>query len=1253
MSSDPKGNTVRLSDEQQSAVDAQNRDILVSAAAGSGKTSVLVERIFRLIAPEGGVDADRLLVVTFTRAAAAQMKERIRRRIDLALSADPDNARLRRQEALLHHAQITTIDAFCSHVIKENFASLDIDPQARIADDGERKLLEKETLEETLERLYDAGEEDFLFCCDYFSAGTSDARVSEYMEALHRTAQGMPDPVRWLTDIMDAAEETEAFETRGYVRYCIADTCRLLESCVAQLSYALKLCAEPDGPSAYADRIEADLELVKAAAKAGRNGDFDALRSAVLSVTFDRLSSVRKTDPVSPILQTAVKTLRDDVKETVAGLKDRYFRRGSADAAKQEAVTTRAIRALASATIAYEEDLRAAKREKNLMDFSDIGHLALQVLAEPVTDEAGRVFYQPTGTAEEYRQRFAEVMIDEYQDSSMLQEVILSAVADRRFMVGDVKQSIYRFRQACPELFTRKLNRYEKKADAKEHRIDLHRNFRSRPQVLDTVNAVFRRLMGEHPGGVVYDADAELVPGDAEKARRGDGYGTASDPYATEVMLCEAPEERDETEAYAVAKRILSLTREPGTDGRQFRFGDIVILMRATSGREDVYRSVLEDAGIPVYVESRTGYYDVYEIRTVLQLLAVLNNPLQDIPFVSLMRSVIGGFDDTELARIRAWDIRTGARGGFFAEITERFALQDDADAGDRDEEDTALASKVRGFLKKLESFREKAVYLPVHTLLETVLDETGFASVCAAMPGGARRSANLEVLLSRAKAFEQTSYRGLSRFVSYIETLRKFEADEGEANVLGEHADVVRIMTIHKSKGLEFPVVFVTGLSTTFNLKDAQRDLLIDTTLGVACADIDIEKRTKASTLKKNAVASVLTAEALGEEMRVLYVAMTRAIDKLILSGTVKDPEKDLSKIASCGEPADGLLSYAARTGARSYLKWLLYALWAHPAFHALLSENGIDAPANAHAAASAPVTFTLLRGEDLLAEELTAKTDTEVRRKKLESDEYRNPALEDILLSRFSFVYPHEAYQNLFTKTTVTELKEALLEEAETGEAHTALQRTRRLFSYTSDRADTVPSFLRGDASEGTRPLTGAAYGLLTHKAMELVWRRAVACGGDTASFAGDTERIRTFLEAEDAAGRLDARGADEVLFSRIAAFMKTPLAARMRQAAAAKKLFPEKPFMLGVSARELDCALPENEILLIQGIIDCYFEEPDGLTVLDYKTDRVRDEEELVTRYKAQLDYYARALTRITERNVKERLIYSFALERVIVL
>ncbi|MBQ6903377.1 MAG: PD-(D/E)XK nuclease family protein, partial [Lachnospiraceae bacterium] len=288
-----------------------------------------------------------------------------------------------------------------------------------------------------------------------------------------------------------------------------------------------------------------------------------------------------------------------------------------------------------------------------------------------------------------------------------------------------------------------------------------------------------------------------------------------------------------------------------------------------------------------------------------------------------------------------------------------------------------------------------------------------------------------------------------------------------------------------------------------------------------------------------------------------------------------------------------------------------------------------------------------------DLLAEEMTAKTDAEARRANLESDEYRNPALEDILLSRFSFVYPHEAYQNLFTKTTVTELKEALLEEAETGEARTALRRTRRLFSYTSDHADTVPSFLREDASEGARPLTGAAYGLLTHKAMELVWRRAVTRGGDTASFADDAERIRAFLEAEDAAGRLDARGADESLFTRIAAFMRTPLAARMRQAAAAGRLFPEKPFMLGVSARELDRALPENEILLIQGIIDCYFEEPDGLTVLDYKTDRVRDEAELVTRYKAQLDYYARALTQITGRNVKERLIYSFALERVIVL
>ena len=1253
MSSDRAENTVRLSGEQQSAVCAENRDILVSAAAGSGKTSVLVERIFRLIAPEDGVDADRLLVVTFTRAAAAQMKQRIRKRIELALSEDPDNTRLRRQEALLHHAQITTIDAFCSHVIRENFAALDIDPQARIADDGERRLLEKETLEETMERLYEAGDEDFLFCCDYFSAGTSDVRVAEYIEALHRAAQGMPDPVRWLNDVSRAGEEPEAFEEREYVRYCIADTCRVLESCISQLSCALSLCAEPDGPSAYADRIETDLEQIEAAAGCAKGSDFDMLRNAVLSVTFDRLSSVRKTDPVSPVLQTAAKTLRDDVKETVNDLKERYFRRGREDAAKQEAKTARALRALALATIAYEDDLLAVKREKNLMDFNDIEHLALRVLATARTDERGRVYYEPTDTAGDYRGRFAEVMIDEYQDSSMLQEVILKAVADRRFMVGDVKQSIYRFRQACPELFTRKMNRYEKTEDAGKRRIDLHRNFRSRTQVLDTVNAVFRRLMGEHPGGVVYDADAELVPGDETKAVRGDGYGTEADPYVTEVMLTEAPEERDETEAFAVAKRILRLTRDAGKDGRQFRFGDIVILMRATGGREDTYRRVLEEAGIPVYVESRTGYYDVYEVRTVLQLLEVLNNPLQDIPFVALMRSVIGGFDDTEIARIRAWDIRTGARGGFFSEITERFAPADQHETEDKDAEDIALTAKVRAFLDLLGSFREKAVYLPVHTLLETVLDETGFAAFCAAMPGGARRSANLEVLLSRAKAFEQTSYRGLSRFVSYIETLRKFEADEGEANVLGEHADVVRIMTIHKSKGLEFPVVFVTGLATGFNLKDAQRDLLIDTTLGISCAEIDIEKRTKASTLKKNAVASRLVSDALGEEMRVLYVAMTRAVDKLILSGTVKDPEKELAKIASCGEPADGLLSYAARTGARNYLKWLLYALWAHPAFGALLSENGIEVPAHRSASDPAPVSFTLLRGEDLLAQEIRAKADAKALRAKLESDDHRNRALEDVLLSRFSFVYPHGAYQNLFTKTTVTELKEALLEEAETGEARTKLQRTRRLFSYTSDRADAVPSFLREEPSGEDRVLRGAARGLLIHKAMELIWRRAVACGGDTDPFALDADRIRAFLEAEQAAGRIDAYGTDRSLADQIAAFMQTPLAARMRQSAAAGRLFTEKPFMLGISARELDSALPENEILLIQGIIDCYFEEPDGLTVLDYKTDRVDNADELMKRYTAQLDYYARALTQITERKVKERIIYSFALDSVIVL
>ena len=786
------------------------------------------------------------------------------------------------------------------------------------------------------------------------------------------------------------------------------------------------------------------------------------------------------------------------------------------------------------------------------------------------------------------------------------------------------------------------------------------------------MNEVFSCLMGKDLGGVAYDADAALYPG----AVFPDPCGAAQDPYRTEVLLCVPGEdgmEEKEREAMAVAGRIRELVgRLPVVDSetkqlRPARYSDMVILLRSPSGWDETFKKVLETCGIPVYISSRTGYFAATEVQTVLNFLRVLNNPLQDIPLFGVLKSPAAGFSDREIALIRA----KKEKGRLYESLCA--CVQEGQETGKKTEE-AELRAKAQAFLALLERFRNYAVYLPIHELIREFLEQTGYLYTASALPGGEQRRANLEMLLSKAESFEKTSYFGLFHFIRYMEQVEKYDIDYGEASLQDENADTVRIMSIHRSKGLEFPVCFVSGLGKRFNMQDIAKPVIVDMDLGIGLDYVDSVLRMKRGTLKKNVMAGKLQRDSLGEELRVLYVAMTRAQEKLILTGGLKaeraEKLKEEMEKAAVREKDDGtltegadterLLPFFRRSGASSYLDWLLPA-WQQTGQRMEL----VDAS-------------RLLAGQ--MEKEQSREQQLEGLKQFLETEpagagETEETAAQDAaardaaarLSARLKSGYPHRNLERLYTKTTVSELKKAGMAEAAEEAYH--LFEEEEVVPY-------LPRFVRSEDKLG-----GAARGSAYHKALELFpfgsWmarkdagRGGLAEGGperagsgkenagkdrvsESAENGADRKALEALLDEMREQGRLLPEYREAVSPWRLEAFLKSALAARMGRADAAGLLHKEQPFVLGIPASELGEDFPGEETVLIQGIIDVYFEEDGELVVADYKTDAVTQAEELVNRYRVQLDYYARALEQLTRKRVKEKIIYSFALQKEILL
>lgn len=1282
--------------EQQQVIDLRNRNILVSAAAGSGKTAVLVERIVKIITDKNHpVDIDHLLIVTFTNAAAAEMRERIGNAIEKALDEQPGNEHLLRQLTLIHNAQITTIDSFCLYVVRNHFHEIDLEPNFRIGDEGELKLLREDVLGRVLEQNYEEPSEAFSDFVEGYASGRTDVALNEMILQLYEFSRSYPWPEKWLDSFVGAyrIETREELDRAEWLAPLTENICFVLKDCEQLLKQALAITQQDDGPDMYEKAVQSDLEKYEGLS---RLTSFCELSGALSDIKYDRLASSRGFEG-DPDKLELVKSLREQAKDVVKKLCKQYFFCSPEMMIEQLERTEPMLEEVVRLTKQFADEFAAAKRRKNLVDFHDVEHFALQILVDEETEKAKK-------TAEEFRDTFEEIMIDEYQDSNEVQETLLRSISREErgenniFMVGDVKQSIYRFRLARPELFMKKYDSYSLE-ESTTQRIDLHKNFRSREEVLTCTNDIFYKIMARSLGNVEYDAEAALYPGAS--------YPVSAD-FIPEILLADSNDElledteltdKKTLEAKIVAEEIKHLMKtQQVTDKaagtlRAAHYSDIVILLRSLSGWADSLVEVLNGNGIPAHTVSSTGYFSTVEVQTVLSMLRLLDNPRQDIPMAAVLRSPMAGLTDEELAVLRLEDgsvpfheaVLELAEGLYEEdgqkEISDSEADSEadqkqgrNADGKKEDDIETTAHRKLLKFYKKYRQLRQLVPDTPIHELIEIILRETGYGHYVAAMPAGSRRTANLNMLLEKAAAYEKTSYKGLFHFVRYIDELQKYDVDFGEADMVGENEDVVRIMSIHKSKGLEFPIVIVSGMGKNFNKQDTRSKMVLHPELGIGLDYMDGKKRIKSPTIAKKAIAKQIDLENLGEELRVLYVALTRAKEKLILTGTLKDAAEKLEfyrQQANLSKAADRPLSYLTREGASGYLDWILPAVLSYgdkyPVRIVEAAELVLDEVEN-----------QLEQNEDLT--------------ERIEEIEAADTQLVGQLKQRFSQRYPYQTDILRKNKYSVSELKHramrekfeaeqeetipAFLEEPVTPTIPLFIQRQGIVEQEAQNKAQDAGQEAESKAEQKIESNTanrGALRGTAVHRVMECY------------DFASE-KSVQEQMEAMEKEEKITADMRALVKVQTVADFVSSETGKRMALAQRMGALYREKPFVMGFTEEELErygfgagAQMIENEaqtenaqqeimsenvsqenhmheedLTLIQGIIDVFWIEDDGITVLDYKTDRVDTAQELIDRYATQLKLYADALERVfatRKLKVKEILIYSFRLEKLI--
>ena len=1152
---------------QKDAIACRGGTVLVSAGAGSGKTKVLTERLLRYVrGEEQSADLDSFLIITFTRAAAGELRGRITEALSEALAADPGNRRLRRQSALVRRAQIGTIHGFCAALLREFAHRIGLSPDFRIASEERAADMKAAALERTLERWYDRQDEKpgFALLADTVGAGRDDRRLAELALSLYDKMQCHPRPVRWAERQVSLLREkvSDVGETVwGRDLLCrsaeqVDYFCREFERMLPMVSQYEKI------KKAYYDSFADTAGKLRSLREALERG-WEPAR-ACFPIPFPSLGRLLRYD--DPDTAEFVKERRKACKAAMEKLQARFS--DSSDKLLAEmAAAEPAMSALLALVLDFENEYRRDKRRANLVDYADLEHMAAELLTEE--DES------PTELAREISARYTEIMVDEYQDVSRVQDAIFRAVSregKNLFLVGDVKQSIDRFRLADPTIFTEK---YESYADApapgEPRRILLRENFRSRREILNAANTVFSLCLSKALGDLDYDEAAAL--------RYGADYpGEVPLPELTLLRQGaggEDEESPDKTaaEAAAVAKHIRALVESGAsvTDHgaqRPMRYRDVAILLRSVNKVGGVYRRELIRRGVPVGSGQGGGFFSSVEVSTLVNMLALVDNPHQDIPLIAVLRSPAFGFDADALSRIRARD---------------KACLLVDALRLDAEENERS-----RAFLALLERLRQEAPDLRAVELTWRLIEELDLIAVCAAMSDGSLRRARIMAMVTLSESFEASGYRGLHRYVLW---LRRMIEKNQEPALGSDGADAVQILSVHASKGLEFPVVFLCDTARQFNHKDTSAQVLVHPELGLGPKYTDLERRVEYPTLARNAIRLRLHRETLSEELRLLYVAMTRARERLYLYASLKDPEKSLEKARlSLSVP----MAVEVLAQARAPVDWLIAAALADGGAH--LRLRTLEPAAGDPEAADA---------------EALPEADAEA---------------EAALRRALAYRYPHRAAEELPSKITATELKGRAEQDEDSAEL---MPRRRRPFR--------MPDFSREE-----KPLTGAERGTATHLVLQYM------------DFArgGSLEHVREEIERLRAARFLSDREAEAVDAEAIRKLFASPLGQRMLSADAIRREFK---FSLLADAGELLGEAPGEELLL-QGVVDCFFEEDGQLTIVDYKTDRVKNRAEAETRaafYAGQLRAYARALTRICRRPVRECALYFLSVGETVIV
>lgn len=1275
---------------QTSVIETRNKNILVSAAAGSGKTAVLVERIIQRLLDENDlVDIDKLLVVTFTNAAASEMRERILKAIEKELEINPHNEHLQKQQTYIHNANITTIHSFCLGIIKENFSKLDIDPGVKVADENDIAIMKTTVIKQLLEDYYEAGEKEFKDFIESYSSKSSDENIEKMILSLYNKSMGYPWPKDWLNWCLDLYRITKEDDLNNtlQIKFILNYGNGVVRDSIEKYEYALNVCDEPGGPAPYKPNIEDELAQLK---RILGEKEYER-RYSLLNMEFERLKPCKKTE-VEQELKDIVKNIRDGVKGAIKKLKsDLYFQNSKSVLRHFQEIYPK-MEMYIKLTIEFIDRFKKAKLEKNIIDFNDFEHYAIDILVE---NNGGIV--TPTKVADELAKNFVEVMVDEYQDSNIVQETILNSISGERFgkknrfMVGDVKQSIYGFRGANPDIFIEKYNTYTTSKEKLEQKIILDKNFRSREEVINSTNYLFSQIMQKDLGEINYDEENKLYLGaDYEKDSNnfhetevilinseGGKENTNEEGNNQEIVNDDLDKDYDneseadddvspssELEAKAIAFKIKELVSEENgllifdkelNKQRLATYKDIVILLRSTSTMAEVINDQLMKYGIPCYMESRTGYFNTIEIRTLLSYLKIIDNPRQDIDLATILKSPMVNLEDNEMGLLRSI-------GGKNVDLYDNILWVIEKKASIEMPEETF--NKIDSFYRQLNMFRDKSMYMSIYNLISEILLETGYEDYIKAMPSGNRRYANVTMLKDRASLYESGIYKGLFNFVKYIEKINKFNIDSGEASVVSDSDNAVRIMTIHKSKGLEFPIVFLANIGKGFNFMDGRDRSIIHRTFGIGTDNINVFKRTKEKNIIKSAISKKIELETIEEEMRLLYVACTRAKEKLIFTANGVN-EKKILKYLDTSYNDHEYMGFGYLSQCKSYLDFIGGVLGRNKAFDSIRENFGREKPyENKFYQDNSYINVLYFTTQDIMDKMVKkeyAENSNTVALMNITED-ISNKNLRKEIKNKLDFKYKYSNQINTAAKISVSDIKKISYEEDSTipninSETHLNL-------------SNTVPEFLM----EGKK-LNGALRGTAYHRVFELF----------DFSINPTQDNIKNMFDKWVENKIISQEEMDCINISHIVNFANSSLGKRMKKAYESGNLYREAQFVLGLYESEIEyfknlaknaseileagksitqlveCGIIKSieniektgEIILIQGIIDVYFIEDNEIVIADYKTDNVTEINQLVNHYFVQLELYKRAVEQINNIKVKEKIIYSVKFSKEIEL